>query len=138
MTCYNIPLHVYYKENKKEEKNLEWIIVLAIVGLIVWKMMPAKGIQSMPASELKKILKDKSKQFIDVRTPGEYKGTHIKEFKNIPLNQLKSQLGQLDASKETFVICQSGMRSAQAAKILKKAGFTTVVNVTGGMSAWRG
>ena len=69
------------------------------------------------------MLKNKSVQFIDVRTPGEYKGRHIKEFKNIPLNTLKSQLASLDKSKETVVICQSGMRSGQAAKILKKEKF---------------
>ncbi|MCX8046573.1 MAG: rhodanese-like domain-containing protein, partial [Anoxybacillus gonensis] len=38
--------------------------------------------------------------------------------------------------KETIVICQSGMRSNQAAKILVKNGFKRVVNVRGGMNAW--
>lgn len=117
---------------------MEWIFILLIIGFFVWRMMPAKGVRSISTEELKGMLKDKSKQFIDVRTPGEYKGRHLKEFKNIPLNAVKSQLGSLDKSKETIVICQSGMRSAQAAKILKKAGFTNVLNVTGGMSAWRG
>ncbi|MFJ7934078.1 rhodanese-like domain-containing protein [Sporosarcina sp. NPDC096371] len=117
---------------------MEWIFILLIIGFFVWRMMPAKGVGSVSTEALKGMLKDKSKQFIDVRTPAEYKGRHLKEFNNIPLNVLKSQLGGLDKSKETIVICQSGVRSAQAAKILKKAGFTDVLNVTGGMSAWRG
>lgn len=117
---------------------MTWIIILLLVALIVWRMMPAKGVRSITTAELKGMLKDKKKQFIDVRTPAEYKGRRIKEFKNMPLNTLKSQLSGLDQSKETIVICQSGMRSAQAAKILKKAGFTNVLNVTGGMGAWRG
>lgn len=117
---------------------MEWILILLIVGLIVWKMAPAKGVQTISTQSLEEVLADQSKQFIDVRTPGEYKGRHIKEFTNIPLNELKSRVTGLDSSKETFVICQSGMRSAQAAKILKKAGFSNVVNVSGGMSAWRG
>lgn len=117
---------------------MKWIIIALIVGFLLWRIMPAKGVQSVSTTDLKKVLQDKSKQFIDVRTPGEYKGRHLKEFKNIPLNSLKSQLAELDQSKETFVICQSGMRSAQAASVLKKAGFTTVVNVTGGMNAWNG
>lgn len=117
---------------------MKWIVIALIIGFLIWRMMPVKGLQSVSTADLKDVLKDKTKQFIDVRTPGEYKGYHLKEFENIPLNNLKSQLGNLDPSKETFVICQSGMRSAQAAKVLKNAGFTTVVNVMGGMSAWRG
>lgn len=117
---------------------MEWIFIVLIVGFFAWRMMPAKGVRSVSTEDLKGMLKNKSVQFLDVRTPGEYKGRHIKEFKNVPLNTLKSQAGSFDKSKETVVICQSGMRSSQAAKILKKANFTNVLNVTGGMSAWRG
>jgi len=116
---------------------MEWIFILLVVGIFAWRMMPAKGVRSVSTEDLKEMLKNKSVQFIDVRTPGEYKGRHIKEFKNIPLNTLKSQLSSFDKSIETVVICQSGMRSGQAAKILKKEKFTNVLNVTGGMSAWR-
>jgi rhodanese-related sulfurtransferase len=117
---------------------MEWLFILLIIGFFVWRMMPAKGVRSVSTKDLKVLLKNKSIQFIDVRTPGEYKGRNIKQFKNIPLNTLKSQLGSLDKSKETVVICQSGMRSSQAAKILKKENFTSVLNVSGGMSTWQG
>lgn len=117
---------------------MEWIFVLIVVGFVVWRMMPAKGIKHISTDDLKGMLKDKSKQFVDVRTPAEYKGRHIKEFKNIPLNTLQSKLNSLDQSKEVVLICQSGMRSSQAAKTLKRAGFNNVLNVRGGMSAWRG
>lgn len=117
---------------------MEWIIILIIVAFFAWRMMPAKGVKSISTDELKPMLKDKSKQFIDVRTPAEFKGRHINEFKNVPLNLLKSKLDKLDKNKEIVVICQSGMRSSQAAGILKKSGFANVTNVKGGMSAWRG
>lgn len=117
---------------------MEWIIILAIVAFFTWRLKPSKGVKSISTEELKTMLKDKSKQFIDVRTPAEYKGRHINEFKNIPLNLLKSKLDKLDKNKEIVVICQSGMRSSQAANILKKSGFTSVINVRGGMSTWRG
>ncbi|MFS0576891.1 rhodanese-like domain-containing protein [Sporosarcina sp. 179-K 3D1 HS] len=117
---------------------MEWIFILLIIGFFAWRMMPTKGVRTLSTDELKEILKDKTKQFVDVRTPTEYKGRHIKEFKNIPLQALKSQLGSLDKEKEVVVICQSGMRSSQAAGVLKKAGFVKVTNVKGGMSAWRG
>ena len=114
-----------------------WIIVLLVVVFFVWRMMPTKGVDSISTEELKGMLKDKSKQYLDVRTPGEYNGRHIKQFKNIPLNTLSAQLGDIDKSKEVVVICQSGMRSAKAANMLKKSGYEKVTNVKDGMSAWR-
>ncbi|MET3575472.1 rhodanese-like domain-containing protein [Bhargavaea ullalensis] len=117
---------------------MKWIIILAIVLFLVWRLKPAKGVRTIGADSLKGMLGDRTKQFIDVRTPAEYKGRHIKEFKNIPLNALPSKAAGLDKAKETVVICQSGMRSAQAARILKKQGFEKVTNVRGGMGAWNG
>jgi len=110
-----------------------WLIVAIVVAFLVWRMMPAKGVQSISAAQLKNILHDKDKVFIDVRTPAEYKGRNIPQFKNIPLG---SSFNQLPKDKEIVVICQSGMRSSQACKQLKKQGFERVKNVRGGMSAY--
>jgi rhodanese-related sulfurtransferase len=116
---------------------MEWIVIALIVAFIVWRMKPAKGVKTISTTDLRGMLTDKSKQFVDVRTPGEYKGRNISQFQNIPLDQLPAKLNKLDPSKETIVLCQSGMRSSRAAGILKKAGFTNVVNVRGGMSQWQ-
>jgi rhodanese-related sulfurtransferase len=99
-------------------------------------MLPTRGVRHITTSELKQELNDKNKQFVDVRTPGEYNGNHISSFRNIPLYQLASKADQLSKDKEIVVICQSGMRSQKASKLLKKLGFTNVTNVKGGMSSW--
>ncbi len=62
----------------------------------------------------------------------------MKGFQNIPLNELVSKANQLNKNKEVIVICQSGMRSKQAAKVLKKLGFQRIINVSGGMNALEG
>jgi rhodanese-related sulfurtransferase len=49
---------------------------------------------------------------------------------------LKQRVHELSKDKEVIVVCQSGMRSNQASKLLKKLGFTQVTNVIGGMNAW--
>lgn len=116
---------------------MTWIIILVIVVFFVWRMKPTKGVQTVSSTDVKPITKDKTKQFVDVRTPAEYKGNHVKEFTNIPLNDLGKRIGELDKDKETYVICQSGMRSARAASMLKKQGFTNIYNVKGGMSTWQ-
>ncbi|ARF16619.1 rhodanese-like domain-containing protein [Sporosarcina ureae] len=115
-----------------------WMIIALLVGLVVWRMKSAKGVHSITTEQLKDRVKDRNIQLIDVRSPAEYAARHIKEFKNIPLNVLSNKMGTLKKDQEVIVICQSGMRSSNAAGQLKKAGFVNVTNVRGGMSAWRG
>ena len=83
-------------------------------------------VDSISTIELEQRLKQNI-QLIDVRTPGEFRRGHINEIGSFtPV-----------AGKKTYVICHSGARSKLAAKKLKKRGFD-VVNVKGGMHAWRG
>jgi rhodanese-related sulfurtransferase len=112
------------------------LLILGVLVLIyIWQMKTGKNVKQISTLELKKQLRDKTKQFIDVRTPAEYKGRHIKEFRNIPLNTLHRNVDKLSKDKEIVVICQSGMRSAKACKILSSSGYK-VINVRGGMGAW--
>lgn len=115
---------------------LNMILIALIVLFLLKRILPAKGIRQITTAELRHELQDHHKQFIDVRTPGEYAGNHIRGFKNIPLQQLSQKTGELSKDREIVVICQSGMRSNNASKLLKKAGFERVTNVKGGMSAW--
>ncbi|MEN1967236.1 rhodanese-like domain-containing protein [Lentibacillus sp. N15] len=115
---------------------IQWIILVGILAFAIKQFMPVKGVSQMTVADVKNKLKDTNVQFIDVRTPQEYRSNHRKPFKNIPLSQLASQTNKLDANKEVVVICQSGMRSMKAAKVLKKHGFDHVINVKGGMNAW--
>lgn len=93
-----------------------------------------KRIPSMSTADLQK---EGAKEWtvLDVRTPAEYRNGHIAYAKNVPLNMVAGFTQKGD--KKLAVICQSGMRSKQAAKILSKKGFD-VVNVRGGMNQWRG
>lgn len=116
---------------------MTWLVILIIVAFFAWRMMPPRGVKSISTEQLATMVDDKSKQFVDVRTVAEYKARHIKQFKNIPLNELAQKMDSLDREKEVVVICQSGMRSTQAAKQLNRAGFGTITNVQGGMSAWK-
>ncbi|QFF97647.1 rhodanese-like domain-containing protein [Psychrobacillus glaciei] len=110
-----------------------WIFIVVIAAFFVWKIIPSKGVRTITTKELKNILNDQEKVFVDVRTPAEFKARNIRQFKNIPLG---SSFDKLPKDKEIVVICQSGMRSNNACKQLKKIGFEHVTNVRGGMSAW--
>jgi len=115
---------------------VEWLIVILIVLFFANRFMPIKGVENISVQDAKAKMKDNNVQFVDVRTPGEYKANHRKPFKNIPLSDLSSKLDVLDKEREVVVICQSGMRSQRAAKVLKKRGFEKICNVRGGMGAW--
>ena len=91
-------------------------------------------IPSISTGELQQKL-NKELILLDVRTPSEYRGGHIATAKNVPLNKIANY--QQRQNEPVYVICQSGMRSKQAAKILKNKGYD-VVNVTGGMNRWNG
>ncbi|WP_339194767.1 rhodanese-like domain-containing protein [Solibacillus sp. FSL R5-0449] len=113
---------------------METILLIAvIVAFLAWRMKPVKGVKTISTSQLKTMINDKDKVFVDVRTPAEYKARNVKQFKNIPLG---SDLSKLPKGKEIVVICQSGMRSKQACNQLKKLGYEQVTNVRGGMSAY--
>jgi len=109
------------------------LLIAVLVAFLAWRMMPTKGVNTISTAQLKTIINNKDKVFVDVRTPGEYKARGVKQFKNIPLG---SDFSKLPKDKEIVVICQSGMRSKQACKQLKKLGYTKVTNVRGGMSAY--
>lgn len=119
-----------------------WVIVV-IFALVIWflmkKMGGAKGVKQITTAQLEDELKtNKAAQYVDVRTPAEYKGGHIRQFNNIPLQQLHTKADKLSKDKEVILICQSGSRSNAASKQLKKLGFEKVTNVRGGMMSWKG
>lgn len=115
---------------------LNVVIISLVILFLMQRLLPTKGVRQISVAELKKELQDKNKQFVDVRTPGEYEGNHIRNFKNIPLHELSQKANGLSKEKEVVVICQSGMRSNKASKMLKKLGFQKVTNVKGGMNVW--
>ena len=60
---------------------------------------------------------------IDVRTPEEYRQGHVQGSLNIPLDNLKGELKNLDKRRPIITCCRSGVRSASAASLLTDHGF---------------
>ncbi|MBR6736654.1 MAG: FAD-dependent oxidoreductase, partial [Oscillospiraceae bacterium] len=68
---------------------------------------------------------------LDTRTAGEYASGHIEGFINIPVDDLRERIGELEKGKPVYVICQSGLRSYIASRILAGFGFDAY-NFSGG------
>lgn len=72
---------------------------------------------------------------LDVRTPAEFAGGHIEGAANIAVETLQSRLSEIPRDQPVVLYCRSGNRSAQAAQILRDAGFTGIYDM-GGIIAW--
>lgn len=75
--------------------------------------------------------RDGSVTLLDVRTPGEYSRGHIEGFRNIPVDELREHLEEIEKNKPVYVICQSGLRSYIATRILEGSGYKAY-NFSGG------
>jgi rhodanese-related sulfurtransferase len=96
------------------------------------------GVKTVTVDELASALGQGKPVLIDVREPYEFAAGHVKGAVNVPLGQLADTLGRFDPEAETYVICQSGHRSARGARLLTRAGFEHAYSVKRGTSAWRG
>lgn len=77
-------------------------------------------------------------ELIDIRENYEYSGGSIQGAKNIPMGELLNDPEKyLNKSKEYYIMCQSGGRSARACNVLSDEGFK-VINVSGGMGSYVG
>jgi len=75
--------------------------------------------------------RDGSVTLLDTRTAGEYRRGHIEGFRNIPVDELRERLDEVERGKPVYVICQSGLRSYIASRILEGSGYTAY-NFAGG------
>jgi rhodanese-related sulfurtransferase len=83
---------------------------------------------------------NKDVQILDVRTPDEYAGGHIKNamLANwVNKDEFTERVKYLDKTKPVLVYCASGGRSSQASQWLASNGFKQVENLTGGFNQWK-
>ena len=78
-----------------------------------------------------KLPRDGSVILLDTRTAAEYNRGHVAGFRNIPVDELRERIGELEPGKPVYVICQSGLRSYIASRILAGSGYETY-NFSGG------
>ena len=137
---------------ESEDKAGEAVMRLARVGIESVKGYLAGGIAawheaglelaSVPqitVNELHELIsKPTPLQIVDVRRPPEYESGHVRQAQSAPLLSLQQNVANLglDPAKPTAVICAGGYRSSAATSILQQHGFSNLLNVAGGTSAW--
>ncbi len=106
----------------KDPVNMAGFMIDNIAGGIL-KQWHLEDVDGLP--------RDGSVTLLDARTAGEYARGHIRGFRNIPVDELRERLAELEKGKPVYVICQSGLRSYIACRILEGQGYEAY-NFSGG------
>lgn len=115
--------------------DLSTVLTAALGGFVVWKL--SRVFLGKIAPEKARALVEGGARLVDVRSPAEHAAGHIHGSVNVPVQELATRVAELGAKeKPVIVYCASGMRSASAAGMLRRAGFAEVHDL-GAMSRWR-
>ena len=76
---------------------------------------------------------------LDIREGAEYTSGHVPRARHIPLGELSKRVDEIVKFKDKPVIvtCKNGSRAGAATRLLRKAGFTSVYQLKGGVAAWQ-
>jgi rhodanese-related sulfurtransferase len=83
-------------------------------------------------------LKEDHPQLLDVRSNPAWKAAHIPGALNLPMESLDEKLDDLDTDRPVILYGESGTQSVDASYVLKKAGFSDVRSLAGGIDSWVG
>ncbi|MDR2721424.1 MAG: FAD-dependent oxidoreductase [Coriobacteriaceae bacterium] len=105
-----------------------------MVGFVIENLLTGK-VKNFHWHDIDALPKDGSATLLDTRTAAEFDRGSIEGFINIPLDDLRSRLEELDPGKKVYVVCQVGLRGYIASRILIQQGFDAY-NLSGGYKLW--
>jgi hydroxyacylglutathione hydrolase len=94
-------------------------------------------LDQVTTSNLYEKIDDNNIQVLDVRGKSEYDGAHIPNAENIHAGYIVDRMEEVPKDKKVVVHCESGDRSSIAASLLQSKGFDNIINLTGGIAAWK-
>jgi len=133
---YNVPLPVDFVQNNL----LLFAVAFASGAMLLWPLVRrSSGGPWVSAAQATQLINREDALVLDVRDAGEYAGGHILGAKSLPLARVESGAGDVAKKKDATLIvyCDTGDRSGKAAGVLKKLGYGKVVNLSGGLGAWK-
>jgi len=128
-------------EYRLEKKRIILVIALAVlVSLTLLSLYPREVAETSPYGDpenLQQLIESRETPYLllDVRTPSEYAAGYIPTARNLPLQSIPDTLPEAPRDSLIILYCRSGNRSAQAAKLLQKEGYTNIVDF-GGINRW--
>ena len=115
------------------------IVISLLIGIDTMRRGGA-GANQVSAVQLPQLINQENAVVVDVCPPEEFRKGHIPAAINIPVEQIKEQLGQLEKFRKKdrpiVLSCRSGQRASRAAAVLRKNEFERVYTLSGGLAAW--
>lgn len=115
-------------------------VIPALLVLFTVLSCRAQQPEQVGPEEFEKGLKKEDVQVLDVRTAGEYRGGHIRNAMQadwINQEQFKDRVSYISKNKPVYIYCLVGSRSAAAAAWMRENGFKKIVELRGGINAWK-
>ncbi|MEA3291796.1 MAG: rhodanese-like domain-containing protein [Pseudomonadota bacterium] len=120
-----------------------WMLFLALAAILLLLALEpvirrASGIKQISAIQLPSLINHESAVVVDVCEPGEFRKGHIPDSLNLPLGEMKQNLGKLEKHRDQPIVlsCRSGSRANRAASTLRRNKFTNLYILRGGMLSW--
>lgn len=118
-----------------------WVLATLWVGLLIALVLlrsKSSG-EALSCQQAVMMINRSNAVVLDIREKKDFDSGHITDSIHIPMNKLSARISELDKYKASPVIiaCRLGQTSADAAKLLRSAGFSQVLRLSGGITEWR-
>ena len=91
--------------------------------------------KTLSANVFFEIFKKEKPILIDVRSPDEFRACHVPDSINVPLDKIEQNIeNEIPREGTVYLLCQSGMRSERARKLLESRGYTHLICIEGGIA----
>ncbi len=122
-------------------ENIFLVAVACVSGaMLIWPLLRrGAGGPSVNTLEATQLINRQDALVLDVREQAEYAQSHILNSRGLPLSQIEARIADIEKFKDKPVIvyCATGNRSSAAAALMRKHGFSSVFNLSGGFAAWQ-
>ncbi len=120
--------------------NLVLLVALVVSGaLLLWPMVTGGGRGGLSAAEATQLINRRNAVVVDLRPAADYTNGHLPSARHLEFSELQAKIGQIAKNKASpvLLVCQNGMQSNKASRIVKEAGYTEVHVLQGGLNAWQ-
>ncbi len=124
--------------------KIKTILTIVVLSLLLFNCKDNRNkdtaaVELITVEEMDSLLELEKVQLVDVRTPKEYAEGHIEGAINIDFSDenFETLISEVDKSKPVAVYCGRGGRSGKCSAYMKKAGFTKIYDLDGGITEWK-
>ncbi|WP_299257388.1 rhodanese-like domain-containing protein [uncultured Aquimarina sp.] len=123
--------------------KIKTILAVVVLSILLFSCTDSNtkdtAVELITVEEMDSLLEMEKVQLVDVRTPQEYAEGHIEGAINIDFSDenFETLISEVDKSKPVAVYCGRGGRSGKCSSYMKKAGFTKIYDLDGGITEWK-